>query len=433
MRFLWRYALVIAVLMAGCVLAAACGGEEEPQALATPTGTPSPTVMATGTAGQTPTRTPEPTETVTPGALAQLAYVDTDGNLWLVNADGTGKTKLMEDCSATWLNTWVVPFASGLVWSPDGEKIACVSGGAIALVDMEGGALARVEPAEGGIFHSQDFPNFAWAPGGDAFVYVITTGHQPSPKRSLVIAEAAGQVLVRFDDTSGHFAWSPDGGEIAYHRASDDSLVVYDMSTGQETVLAEGLRPLAWLAEGAIMLVASDWGSEVTAFVSYYEANLLEVANGQLTRVLELDMAQFWVSPDRQSVAFLAGRVTLTILDVITGGMTPTGGQPRGWPTEAIPFRHVSWSEDGSSIYFAEGPNPPDEAIVLWKVNRDGSGLTKLGTFADCPIHLWRPVIFSPDGTKVACGARIANVDGSDPHVLTDADGPVAWRPVPGQ
>lgn len=424
----------------------------EPRPTGTPdqaTGSPTPTASA-GTATPTPTaRPPSPTVETPPTptavleeAATQLAYVDTDRNLWLVNADGTARQKLMEDCSPFPSFSFRVPFPSGLVWSADGEKIACVSLRSITIADTEGRSIARVERGEErlGIGFLPDFPNFAWSPNGDAFAYVIDreTEHEPLTDWyfPLVLADASGELLIRFDDTGGQFAWSPDGETIAFYRVSDDALVVYETPTEKETVLAEGLRPLAWLAEGALMLVASDyrWGE----FGPHYEANLLEVGNGELTRVPELDSTQFWVSPDRWAIAFLVrqpgARTMISVLDLATRRVSPIEDSAIGFPSEGIPFQHVALSADGTKILFADAGNA--RTIAIYRANRDGTNLTNLGTIDG------HEVAFSPDGTKVAYLIQgphqvgVVNVDGGDRHVLRDATSwgghiLVAWRPAP--
>jgi len=418
----------------------------EPRPTGTPdqaTAQPTPTAIA-GTVTATPTaRMPSPTVETTPSptavfeeAATQLAYVDTDGNLWLVNVDGTGKRKLMEDCSPYWWYNLPLPFFSGLDWSPGGDRIACVSFSSITIVDTEGRSVARVERAGEKFVSLDHFPDFAWAPNGDAFAYFLDGEYEDEPftdwRFPLVIADASGGLLIRFDDTGGQFVWSPDGEAIAFYRVSDDVLVVYDMSTEKDTVLAEGLRPLAWLAEGALMLVASDYqqgGNRVG-----YETSLLEVGNGGLTRVPELDSTQFWVSPDSWAIAFLARQpgagasTMLSVLDLATRRVSPVEGSAIGFPSEGIPVQHVNWSADGAKIFFVD----VRLETKVWTASRDGTGLTNLGTIGGMGAS------FSPDGTKVAYtdfkpklpNVVVANADGSEPNVLADAGWPVAWQPA---
>ena len=65
MRFPWRYMLVVGMLMAGCLLLAACGGEEGEGATPTPSPMPSPTARPTETAAPGETATAAPTVTPT--------------------------------------------------------------------------------------------------------------------------------------------------------------------------------------------------------------------------------------------------------------------------------------------------------------------------------------------------------------------------------
>ena len=97
------------------LLLAACGGGAEE---AQPTPTPSP-------AAARPSPTPEPTPTATPTptpepAGQRIAYIGpigvqtkTYGNVWIMNADGSGQTRLTD-----------IPVIGGPRWSPDGTRIA---------------------------------------------------------------------------------------------------------------------------------------------------------------------------------------------------------------------------------------------------------------------------------------------------------------------
>lgn len=97
------------------------------------TATATPTIPATAmppladTPTPVPTSTPEPSATATPTPLpsasptplaivvnGSLTYIDSDGNLWLINADGSGKTFLAKD----------VDPSQSPVWSPAKSRVA---------------------------------------------------------------------------------------------------------------------------------------------------------------------------------------------------------------------------------------------------------------------------------------------------------------------
>ena len=91
------------------------------------------------------------------------------------------------------------------------------------------------------------------------------------------------------------------------------------------------------------MLVAANYQQQDIG--ASYEANLLHLASAVVTRVPELDNGtQFWLSRDGGAAAFLAGPaeraeggVTISILNLTTGGVAPIEGAVVGYPSEGIP------------------------------------------------------------------------------------------------
>ena len=84
-----------------------------------PVGTPTPTPTPTPTSTPTPapTATPTPTPTPTPGPSGRIAFdSNRNGNyeIYVMNADGTGQTKITNNSAND-----LVP-----AWSPDGSRIA---------------------------------------------------------------------------------------------------------------------------------------------------------------------------------------------------------------------------------------------------------------------------------------------------------------------
>ncbi len=114
------------------LLASACGDDGQPESTPVPTTTPASTEEpADATPSPTPTATPAPT------AAARLAFTaDSDGNgdIYAMNADGSGLTRLTNSPA----------FDSYPTWSPDGARIAFSSGFEIYVMIAVGSGLANI-------------------------------------------------------------------------------------------------------------------------------------------------------------------------------------------------------------------------------------------------------------------------------------------------
>ncbi|KKL47853.1 hypothetical protein LCGC14_2331410, partial [marine sediment metagenome] len=125
---------------------------------------PSPTPTPTATAAQ-PTPTPAltstptvvpPTPTPTPGPTAQrIAYIGTDGNIWITNADGSGLAARLTD-----INALDGTSALDFDWSPDGVRVAFLSWNALYVINADGSGVTRLtdDPADDVVW------GIAWSP-----------------------------------------------------------------------------------------------------------------------------------------------------------------------------------------------------------------------------------------------------------------------------
>ena len=182
-----RYAILLVPLLV--LLLVACNGGGEPQP--TVSVSPSPAV-------EQPSPTPEPTPTPTPEpAVQRIAYIGADGDIWVINADGTGQQKLfdLDAPPAT---------VSSLQWAPDGSRLATASNGVVYVASPEGQLLLEVP---GVAF-------LAWTPKGDRFS-VARQG--PGWDFTIVVLDLAGDTIAEFP--SGGYAassFSADGQRYAY-------------------------------------------------------------------------------------------------------------------------------------------------------------------------------------------------------------------------
>jgi Ca2+-binding RTX toxin-like protein len=106
----------------------------------------------------------------------------------------------------------------GPAWSPDGTRLAFVSGwyGAelkVASVDRTGvTTLASVG-------YNEDIGPPAWSPDGGRLIYASTRGSAPS---ALYVIGADGSNETKLVDSATGPDWSPDGQHIAYGSARSD-------------------------------------------------------------------------------------------------------------------------------------------------------------------------------------------------------------------
>jgi Tol biopolymer transport system component len=376
-----------------------------------------------GEALRTATPVPSPT-------AAQFAYIDADGDVWRINADGGDNRNLTERSPVRCLRPL------GLYWSPTGEWIACVGTGPVlkaqatlVIVDPQGKPLLQMEP-------KARIERFSWSPTGRDYAYVLAL---PEGTRELYIGPigAGGQSGATLESV-GEVFWSPDGSQVAYAKGPGDTLAIYDLASQQQEIIADGLRPLAWVLGGTALLVAADYESGLSMFPTY-SANLLDLATQELKRMPQLDnSAQFWPSPDGRSVAVFTHQAAaeIALLDLTTGAVIPIPGAVP-YMTEWMPPDHVAFSSDGSQLFWADFLPVPGEgvrSVAIYRADTDGSGNATVGQIESVQIR------FSPDLTKVLYRRAVpsmenplwvANVDGSEARLLAEDGWPAAWRPWP--
>jgi Tol biopolymer transport system component len=123
---------------------------------------------------------------------------DSGNDVYLINADGIGATKLTSGAFPT--------------WSPDGSRIAFESQRGISVVNVDGSG--ETEAAAPGVFP-------AWSPSGTKIAFIDNDVLQ------LSVVNADGTGLTQLThisavDDIGPPAWSPDGSQIAFQALRGD-------------------------------------------------------------------------------------------------------------------------------------------------------------------------------------------------------------------
>lgn len=144
---------------------------------------------------------------------ARIAYAETPaGTISVANADGSDPVSVATD-----------HFLSELVWSPDGTRIAYISG------SYSAGFAVSVAKADGSGFSvvSQDASADAppsWSPDGTELAFTTTTDADIAVAK----ADGSGRRLLVQDATQDLApSWSPDGSRIAFYRGTYASFILY--------------------------------------------------------------------------------------------------------------------------------------------------------------------------------------------------------------
>jgi len=308
-------------------------------------------------------------------AVPELAYLDTPGNVWLSDANGENQRKLLNAgrCGAPW---------GRLAWSPAGDRLACLrrvgpgEEDQAVVLDLAGRVVQETRVRD----------VFAWSPTGRHLVYGGTAAPRAGKRlHAFVVTDTEVRIIARLDtdrwSIHGPVAWSPDGSAIAYpaarHRGG-----LYDLATGRRRILSTRVDlVLMWVRGGQALLIGTnfrfDWGMG-----SYlYEAYLLDLERGTMTRMSVLDdNTQTWRSPDGRRLALSLKHEGIGILDLHTLKITRVEGSSLSYPAEAVPGGHVAFSADSSTIYWADTNHNQRRGLIIYRSRIAGGGHVRVAT-----------------------------------------------------
>ncbi len=286
---------------------------------ATPTATPTPTATATPTQTATATRTP--TATVeSPAKIAFRSLRDGNSEIYVMNADGSGVTRLTNNPADD-----LQP-----AWSTDRRKIAFVS-------KRDGNYEIYVMNADGsGQTNLTNNPaadySPSWSPDGSKITFESDRGG--NSEIYVMNADGSGQTNVTNNPGDDHApSWSSDGSKIAFvsNRAGDNlTYQIYVMNAGgagQTRLTSTGSNyDPTWSPDGSKIAFMSDRDGN-------FEIYMMSAGGSGQTRLTNNSNLDHWPawSPDGSKIAFYSnrdGNTEIYVMNVNGSGQTRLTNNP---------------------------------------------------------------------------------------------------------
>jgi Tol biopolymer transport system component len=332
----------------------------------------------TGPAGATATAAPPPGAPAT-GKIAFSAGPNGSGSIFVMNADGSGQTSIGEAF-----------LSSCPSWSPDGTRIAFVSGRfditfSLYTINADGSGQTNLLKNAGVSAFANDCP--AWSPDGSRIAFEGQTEGDDNLSDVFVI-NSDGSGLARLTDAvhrDSSPAWSPDGTRIVFLAERDENFEVYVMNAD-----GSGQTNLTNSPDQEAGPVWSPDGGRI-AYVVWNSANegiyAMNADGSGKTNLIEGEDiytppdAIDW-SPDGRRIAFVGGlEHALYVVNAdgsglreITSGLAPRDARP-------------AWSPGGTHIAYVGIDNGINEIYVI---GVDGIGLARL-TSGGASRPAWQP------------------------------------------
>jgi TolB protein len=171
----------------------------------------------------------------------------TGRGLWVINIDGTGLTRLLDDSESAW----------GPSWSPTGDKIVFVSDrdGTAEIYVMNADGTNPVRLTRGAVSKAGAlwFLHPQWSPDGHKIAF--TSDRDGNREIYVMNADGSGLTrLTRNQHDDGHPSWSPDGTQIVYMSKPLDHMQIFVMNAD-----GSSKRPLTE-SSAKVFNVFPSWG-----------------------------------------------------------------------------------------------------------------------------------------------------------------------------
>lgn len=228
------------------------------------------------------------------GRLAFFSYRDGNDEVYLINADGSGLTRL----------TTSLGYDKSPLWSPDGRSIAFTSvrygGWDIWMMDADGSKPQRLT-----FDGAEKYPD-AWSPDGNR-IAVVSKQHGTYDVFILDMVSGEMSPLVVSSAVDVNAAWSPDGSRISFVSNVEGTYHLYVIGvdgTNRKRLTPDGTNipygTPSWSPDGR--MIAFSWNGEI----------YMMDANGsnwqQLTDASYATAIAPAFSPDGRWIAFVSNR-----------------------------------------------------------------------------------------------------------------------------
>jgi dipeptidyl aminopeptidase/acylaminoacyl peptidase len=272
----------------------------------------------------------------------------------------------------------------------------------LVLVDIASGAQRILTHEREGVGQPH------WSPGGDRLAFLAKVGTGKDAKLQVFIMPMNGGDPRRVTDAPGgvqHFAWKPDGKEIAYaapdepanKKAAEKGEDAFEVGDDSYLITAAPLPVHIWLvsAEGgkARRLTSGTWTLPVTPPPGSPSSPLSWSPDGRSIALVRQDKPHFGDADER----------SVQILTVADGKIKPLTGYNKfeGFPT---------YSPDGSLVsYWHPRDGDPVNQNEIYLAGANGSSGSSLTRDLDRCVYqsLWMPdgkslLVGGNDGTRVS-------------------------------
>lgn len=346
-------------------------------------------------------------------------------NIWVINPDGSGPAALTKFTAAG-------AFATQPVWSPDGSRIAFPSGGALDgsnAANNDSTSNIWVMKADGTgatpltkltALNSDCFAA-AWSPDGSKIAFISgraldgSDAANPNDIRNIWVMNADGSgvtPLTRITALALTTApvWSPDGSKIGFasaraldgSNAANTTLNIWVMKADGSGLTAltkntvGGNEEPVWSQDGSKIAFASHRALDGSDTLNSAENIWVMNADGsnahpltQVTAANSNSSLPAW-SPDGSKLVFFSSRAldgsnasntgaTTNIWVINSDGSSPI---PLTKNTASGISINPIWTPDGKVLYTSaagiDGSNTDNIAENIWLINADGSNATPL-------------------------------------------------------
>jgi len=265
------------------------------------------------------------------GKIAFMSGLDSEGKvpqIYIMDVDGINWKRITRNMTGDW---WPE-------WSPDGTKIAFMSGNyEIYVMNADGSNQIRLTNSSA----ADGQPT--WSPDGDKIAY----NSDLDGDFEVFVMDADGSNLVKLTSNTGILdgdpSWSPDGNKIAFNSNRGNNLDIYVMNTD---------------------------GSNQT----------------RLTNNPERDIYPAW-SPDGTKIAFMSNRDGNWEIYV----MNADGTNQTRLTNNPANDKHPAWSPDGSKIAYGSDRDCKNNVDEVYIMNADGTNQTRItSNCANNGVPSWR-------------------------------------------